>query len=1082
MIRIFWCLAVLLTLNGCGESSSEDRSELITESIVGSWGFTYEGNNCREAYHFRENGSIEINSGDEIIIGTYVFDETVASDERHELTISLLSDNGEPDCLGNREDDSGARGVMYIKFDGSSQILWYSQQRGGTAINTMVAVNDIPISEAPFLNIGPNLYAYEREEIQLVANTDALENATYLWTQLSGPVVSLNNADTLTATFTLPNITADTSLLFNFEITLANGSKISDQMKVYATAYVNIRDITFADMNLSNCISDSVSNVATSDITELTSLSCENITNLAGIASLSYLTNLNLKANTLDSLTPILALEKLEHLDISGNDSLDCEQIEELQSSLDKLSSLTKDDLCITNRGVELGAIGFDLAVDEIRKQIYVSLPSKNEIAVISYERMRVVDRIRLGGAPYGVDLSIDGDSLYVAVRGTDSVAVIDLESRHVTTIPLANKTGNASLYDVIEAAPNRVFVSAAPGSSGFAYIAQINLDESNLVTRAASNRIIRSRPTFARSPDYRALYLSEGFSPNSLYKLSLMNSVADIILEDDHGSVSGSYNMSVNLTGTRVALASGQVLRTGSFVQSGRVINGLSVASQLNNHLFVLSNNSDMSVFDFDTLEEIASITTNCEFGTTSKFGTFNQDNSFMFLQQDVLCINTQISQSNDVEPYPSLVFDDLGFEECVIASAQANGYEQAAEIEMLDCSSAQKNIISLGSIEKLENLRHLDISGHSVFSLEPLAKLNKLETLTIKDSNISDLEPLSGIGVLSELNVTGSERIPCNELYNFQQLGVTVTADTCTQNTRIELGGIGTDMAYNDTTNKLYISVPSMLQVIEIDIASEQITHNYPVGGKAQRIDLSSDGKTIYTTLYGDGDIAYLTLADSSVEKVDISTELDDDRVWDIAEVSPNRIVVSSNPGSNGFAYIVEVRRDLNNTAKRVANKNIIRAHPEFAVAENGSSVYVGSGFSPNSLYKLDASLADMPIALEDNHGDVSGTSHLSLNKDNSLIYLASGQVLSTTTFTQVATFNSGRSWLSLNGQSLYIADGESNAIGIYDINTTAKIGKQGFGCEVTSIQELQEIENLGVSVLGDDLVCFTRVIPFN
>ncbi|KZY47207.1 hypothetical protein A3732_25845, partial [Oleiphilus sp. HI0050] len=166
----------LLTLNGCGESSSEDRSELITESIVGSWGFTYEGNNCREAYHFRENGSIEINSGDEIIIGTYVFDETVASDERHELTISLLSDNGEPDCLGNREDDSGARGVMYIKFDGSSQILWYSQQRGGTAINTMVAVNDIPISEAPFLNIGPNLYAYEREEIQLVANTDALEN------------------------------------------------------------------------------------------------------------------------------------------------------------------------------------------------------------------------------------------------------------------------------------------------------------------------------------------------------------------------------------------------------------------------------------------------------------------------------------------------------------------------------------------------------------------------------------------------------------------------------------------------------------------------------------------------------------------------------------------------------------------------------------------------------------------------------------------------------------------------------------------------------------------------------------------
>ncbi len=247
-------------------------------------------------------------------------------------------------------------------------------------------------------------------------------------------------------------------------------------------------------------------------------------------------------------------------------------------------------------------------------------------------------------------------------------------------------------------------------------------------------------------------------------------------------------------------------------------------------------------------------------------------------------------------------------------------------------------------------------------------------------------------------------------------------------------------------------------------------------------QRIDLAADGETLYGTLYGEGDIAYLQLDTGNVEVVNLSTELDDDRAWDIAEVSPDRIVVSSNPGSNGFAFIVEVRRDLGNVATRVAEQRIIRASPEFAVAENSSSVYVGAGFSPNSLYKLDATLADMPIALEDDHGSVSGTSHLTLNSSGTMIYLASGQVLSTTNFSQIAQFNAGRSWLSEDELSLYIADGELNAVGVYNTSTRSKIGRYEFGCDMTNIQALQVIPDVGIPVLGDDLVCFTRVVPFN
>ena len=232
----------------------------------------------------------------------------------------------------------------------------------------------------------------------------------------------------------------------------------------------------------------------------------------------------------------------------------------------------------------------------------------------------------------------------------------------------------------------------------------------------------------------------------------------------------------------------------------------------------------------------------------------------------------------------------------------------------------------------------------------------------------------------------------------------------------------------------------------------------------------------------MYNQGDIAYLQLATGNVETVDISTELGDDRVWDIAEVSPDRVIVSSNPGSNGFAYIVEVNRDQGNLAARVASERIIRASPEFAVAQDGSAVYVGSGFSPNSLYKLDATMSEMPIVLEDKHGEVSGTSHITLNRDSTLIYLASGQVLSTATFNQVAKFNSGYSWLSQDERSLYIADGELDAVGIYDAETTKKVGRKAFGCEVSSIQALQEIPGAGIAIVGDALVCFTQVIPFD
>lgn len=1087
MLRAFLVISAFCVLSACGGSETVTKEVVVPEppvirSIVGSWGFVAPGTSCEEKYYFYENGTVEINSGSEIVQGVYSFEEVTSGTQRHELMIMLLFDNGGIDCQGSTANNAGNFFNMYVAFDGDDEISWYVNRDGGLPVVTMIAVEGTPNSEAPYLNLGGNIYANERDTISISAETDAPAGTVYSWTQVYGPEAALSNADSLNVNIDLPSVDADTYLVFKLALTTQNGVSVHELVRVYVNAYTNIGDISLPDEALSSCISGSAGNDLNTEVSTITSLSCEGVSDVTGLEGFTYLTHLDLSNNSLGSLASILDMTQLESLNLSGNESLACEELDALEASLSSLVEFIHEDRCVVNKAIELGAIGFDIALDEVRNNIYVSIPSQQEIAVISADRTRVIDRIRLSGSPYGIDLSIDGSSLYAAVRGTDSIAMIDLDSREVTMIPLANQTGNAQLYDIIEAAPNRVFVSASPGSSGFAYIAQVDLSQSNLASRAASNRIIRASPTFARSPDYSSLYVSEAFYPNSLYKLNLNDSSAPIVLEDDHGSVSGVFNMAVNPSGTRIALASGQVLRTGSFIEAGRVSPGLSTSSAISDRLFVLSNNSNIDLYEYSTLDLADSVRTNCNYGTTIKFGVLEGIQANVFLQQDVICMSGYLSQSGEVDPYPLLTFYDLALEECVIAQAEANGYTTPAELTELDCSGSEKNIISLESIDKLENLHTIDLSGSSVLSIEPLATLANLSSVTIRNSALSSVSPLSTLGSLVNLDVTGNQRIPCDELHGFQVAGVNVYADLCTDSARIELGAIGADMEYNPLTQKLYVSTPSTQRISEIDITTREVSNTYPVGGSPQGIDISSDGQTVYAALHGVGDIAYLSTSSGSVETVDISTELADDRTWDIAEVSPNRIVVSSNPYSNGFAYIVEVRRDLDNAAKRVASNRIIRAGPVFSVANDGSAVYVGEGFSPNSLYKLDATLSTMPIVTEDNHGDVTGTSHLALNNDGSLIYLASGQVLSTGDFVQQARFQPGASWVSQNGDSLYIADGESSAVGIYDINTTAKTGRQEFGCDVSSIKVLQEMAGLGISVLGDDLVCFARVVPFD
>ena len=149
-------------------------------------------------------------------------------------------------------------------------------------------------------------------------------------------------------------------------------------------------------------------------------------------------------------------------------------------------------------------------------------------------------------------------------------------------------------------------------------------------------------------------------------------------------------------------------------------------------------------------------------------------------------------------------------------------------------------------------------------------------------------------------------------------------------------------------------------------------------------------------------------------------------------------------------------------------------------FTVAPDETAVYVGAGFSPNSLYRLDATQSDMPIVAEDDHGNISGTSHLAISPDGERIYLTSGQVVSTATIDRVGQFPAGRAVVTADGASLLVADASTDAAREYDIGTTGQTGTRKWGCDLLDVQTLREYGD-GVIALGEDLLCFSRTVPY-
>jgi len=82
----------------------------------------------------------------------------------------------------------------------------------------------------------------------------------------------------------------------------------------------------------------------------------------------------------------------------------------------------------------------------------------------------------------------------------------------------------------------------------------------------------------------------------------------ASIILEDNHGSVSGTGAFDLSPDDTRIYLGSGQVLRTSDFSQIGSVGGGVPAVSD-DGALVYMGASSEIQIWRTDTYLQVASV-----------------------------------------------------------------------------------------------------------------------------------------------------------------------------------------------------------------------------------------------------------------------------------------------------------------------------------------------------------------------------------------------------------------------------------------------------------------------------------------
>lgn len=116
-----------------------------------------------------------------------------------------------------------------------------------------------------------------------------------------------------------------------------------------------------------------------------------------------------------------------------------------------------------------------------------------------------------------------------------------------------------------------------------------------------------------------------------------------------------------------------------------------------------------------------------------------------------------------------PAIRFEDTGLQSCVNVRMEQDPSVAPQDITILSCSGLE--IESLDGIQALSSLQFLDVGDNELEHLDALARLPRLVSVRAPDNPLRDISALLRINSLTTAVLSGSSRIPCNQLDTLEE-----------------------------------------------------------------------------------------------------------------------------------------------------------------------------------------------------------------------------------------------------------------------------------------------------------------------
>jgi DNA-binding beta-propeller fold protein YncE len=433
----------------------------------------------------------------------------------------------------------------------------------------------------------------------------------------------------------------------------------------------------------------------------------------------------------------------------------------------------------VTTRTSALGGTIEDAAVDPQRNRIYFSITDRNEVVIVDGDSLLVTDRIFVGPGPRGIWLSEDGSTLYSALSQAGAVSALDVETRALETIQVAQAIGSSAAYDVLEASPGVLFVTGNPGPGVGSYVARVDRALNDQITRVADGRSVGNGAHIFISPDRRKVYVGQG---PIFFELDPADREAPVVVDGGAAGARVARTLSISPDGGTLYFDTGDVRDAASFEKFGELHRGIPYAL-LNGHEVALVDGAYFTgthVFQFDILsaerlDRLDRFTIDCGLsGGANGLVPLRQGGQWLFYSESGICaadiLNPDSPPGIDGEGIPPPEVERVSVNAIETTAFESRGvvYERGRQRlftadDSVIVSAAADTLVPIDTYDVGDRVREFALSpfGDEVaIALESSSSLAFLEIDTGQIETVDFAEPLD-LTVISDVAYLDAETL---------------------------------------------------------------------------------------------------------------------------------------------------------------------------------------------------------------------------------------------------------------------------------------------------------------------------------